>query len=108
MIEQKREYYRVEYPLNERPALLSMDDEFEVVDISEGGLKFKVDSNINLSVGDELGGTIKFSDNYTFVCKGKVIRIDDGKVAINYTHNLPLERVRLEHLLLIQKYHTKH
>ena len=108
MIEQKREYYRVEYPLNDRPALLSMDDEFEVVDISEGGLKFKVEASEHFSVGDELGGKIKFSDNYTFDCKGKIIRIDDDNVAINYAHHLPLERVRLEHLLLIKKYHAKH
>ena len=108
MIEQKREYYRVEYPLNDRPALLSMDDEFEVVDISEGGLKFKVGVSEHFAVGDELGGTIKFSDNHTFDCKGKIIRIDDDNVAINYAHHLPLERVRSEHLLLIQKYHAKH
>lgn len=108
MIEQKREYYRVEYPMNDRPALLSRDDEFEIIDISEGGLKFKKDSNTDFSVGDVLGGTIKFSDNYFFKCMGKVVRIDDDNVAINHTHHLPLERIRAEHLLLIQKYNGKH
>lgn len=108
MIEQKREYYRIEYPVNDRPALLSMDDEFEVIDISEGGVKFKADSTESFSIGDVLGAKIKFSDNNMFDCTGRVVRIDDDNVAINHLHHIPLERIRAEHLLLIQKYKLKH
>ena len=108
MIEQKREYYRVEYPLNDRPALLSKEGEFEIIDISEGGVKFKAENYRHFSVGDMLGLSIKFSDNYTFNCMGKIVRIDNENVAVNNMHHIPLERIRSEHLQLIQKYHGKH
>ena len=108
MTEQKREYYRVEYPVNDRPALLLMDSEFEVIDVSEGGLKFRADNSERFTIGEILGATLKFADNQTFTCKGKIIRIDDDNVAINNIFHIPLEIIRSEHLQLIQKYHAKH
>ncbi|MDH5736004.1 MAG: PilZ domain-containing protein [Gammaproteobacteria bacterium] len=108
MIEQKREYYRVEYPINDRPVLLSRDKKFEVIDISEGGVKFRVDNNGCFLVGDVLGVSIRFSDNYIFNCMGKIVRVDNENVAVNNLHHIPLERIRSEHLQLIQKYHVKH
>ncbi|MDH5764790.1 MAG: PilZ domain-containing protein [Gammaproteobacteria bacterium] len=108
MIEQKREYYRVEYPENDRPALVFMDNEFEILDVSEGGVRFKVEKADDFIIGELVGATIKFADDYTFKCTGKIVRIDDNNIAINNIHHIPLERIRAEHLLMIRKYNLKH
>ena len=43
MAEQRREFYRVEFPEHERPVLFLNEIFYEVLDICEAGLRFEVD-----------------------------------------------------------------
>ena len=108
MPEQRREYFRLEYPETYRPTLQSRNEDYEVVDLSEFGVKFKVNDIEPFLLGDEVAANIRFHDDEYFECRGKVIRFGQAEVVINLSDPLPLQKIRSEHIYLINKYSSKY
>lgn len=104
MVEQKREYFRVEFPNSYRPSLTMDVDNYEIEDVSEFGMKFKVGEGNPFTVNDLIIGTITFPDGKDFDLSGQVTRIDDGCVILELAEPLPLSKIRAEHLYLISNY----
>lgn len=108
MSEQRREYFRVEFPLGFRPKLSIMGDSFDVLDISECGIRFLIGDDVNFIIGTHINGSIRFSDGEELVCKGVVLRKEFGSVAVHHDVPVPLARIRLEHLNLIRNFYSKY
>ena len=104
MTTQRREYFRLAYPKDCRPTLSSQQHEFEVLDVSEYGLKFHTDGLDEFSLGQKMMAHIRFYDDEEYECMGKIIRLGDSEVAVNLTLPLPLQKIRSEHIFLINKF----
>ncbi|MBW1754046.1 MAG: PilZ domain-containing protein [Deltaproteobacteria bacterium] len=69
---ERRNYLRREYKSKERPTLKIGKIEFEVIDISERGLKFINKQKINLE--GWVSGTLTLSNNRSIAIDGIIIR----------------------------------
>jgi hypothetical protein len=56
----ERAYYRVEYPIQERPAFFAGETEMAVYDLSEYGVRFATHTDLPVQEGDALSGSIRF------------------------------------------------
>ena len=68
--QEKRRYFRIEYPASIRPTLKIRKHEFEVVDISEKGVRFFADKKIKF--GRWVTGNITFCDGQTVGIEGRI------------------------------------
>ena len=74
---EKRLHVRVEYPPGTSPVLVIGEEEFEVVDISERGVKFSTDHPARFNAGlKEVRARIIFSDRHTREIRGAILRIE--------------------------------
>ena len=104
MVEQKREYFRVEFPHSYRPSLAMDVDKYEIEDVSEFGMRFNAGDDNSFIVDDLIIGSIIFPDGQDFELSGQVIRVNDGFVSLQLAEPLPLSKIRAEHLYLISHY----
>ena len=102
MLKQRREYFRLEYPIFCRPTLCCGNKSFDVLDISEYGVRFKTKDINSFMLGKKLGARLIFKDDDKHSCDGKIIRLNSEEVAVNLTTPIPLYKIRSEHLYLIQ------
>lgn len=104
MLEQKRQYFRVEYPESYRPSLTTEVEQFSIQDVSEYGIRVKVNENSLLTLERSVLATIAFCDGNAFELTGQVVRINEGFAGFQLATPLPLSLIRSEHLYLIKNY----
>ena len=104
MQQQKREYYRVQYPYSYRPSLTLDVDDYQIEDISEFGIKVKLDDNCALRLDDAVQANIAFSNGNEYELGGQVVRIDQGYAGLILKTPLPLSLIRAEHLYIIKNF----
>lgn len=87
---EKRKYlrYNLVYPSKEKVTLIISDYEFEVLDISQGGLKFLLENGIDME--QQIQGIVRFSENESRAIEGKVVWKKDSYVGIKFNDLLPL------------------
>ena len=100
----QREYYRLEYPNSYHPSLMIDVDGFEILDLSEFGLKVKVNEDLEFRINDNILGIISFPDGKEFDLEGEVVRIEEGCVGLQLLTPLPLRLIRSEHMFIINNY----
>jgi len=89
----KREFYRIRYPLNFRPILKLAANAYEVIDISEKGIKFFCKKLYELKSNIEVEFKITFHDNESLNLKGKILRVDEHTVVIYLREAIPFGRI---------------
>ena len=67
---EKRKYFRIEYPASIRPTLEIRKHEFEIVDISEKGVKFSAGKEIKF--GRWVTGNVTFHDGQAIGIEGRI------------------------------------
>jgi hypothetical protein len=101
-----RQYVRIYYPWNcpkeYLPELTIHYRSFQLLDISETGIRFYV-PRMNLLPDDILTGAIKFSDDSVVECSGVVVRRTKDQIALKLIIGIPYsyiasEQVRLRNL----------
>ena len=101
--ENRRQCFRVEYPLSYRPEILLNNGKYRVVDLSEGGIKFFSRGN-KLEVGAEVLSKLIFHDKRAIGnLKGKVLRVEDDHVVISLEEKIPLRKIREQDIYVINK-----
>jgi hypothetical protein len=101
---QRRRHYRIEYPITERPTLIdSKEDEYEVVDICEYGVKFFGKQGTSYLPFQTLKGKIKFHDDKCEDIVGKILRSDEGVVVVCLATPIPYKRIVKEQLYFRKK-----
>ena len=83
--QERRTFFRLRYPQTERPKLIISENEFDVTDISEHGIKFYLGSKIN--------AMITFHDGESLSIEGKIIRIQNNEVAVYLSQGIPSDRI---------------
>jgi hypothetical protein len=103
--ENARGYYRVEYPLRERP-LMDIDGAMhQVIDCSESGLRFELGRGAPPDPGAMLHGIVRFSNGLEVSIRGTVVRVQDGAVAVQFAgKGIPMGIIMREQLDLLARY----
>lgn len=105
--ERERAFYRVEYPIQERPELhLEGEDSavLRVFDVSEHGLRFAPDPSLTIDLGDVLKGTIRFGRRAEQEVQGEVVWIRDRAAALRLRVPIPFGTILDEQRYLRSRY----
>jgi len=103
----QREYYRLEYPRTHRPSLVIDVDNYEIEDVSEFGVKVKINDDPAFMVDDSVIATIAFPDGREFDLSGQVVRIQDEYAGLQLETPLPLSVIRSESLYVMTNFPRK-
>lgn len=103
MDKQQRELFRVEFPQFYSPSLHLEDGRYAVQDLSECCVRFKVEATDAFQVTENVFGIIRFPDDDIYDCSGTVVRVSDSNVIIELDKPIPLQKIKSEHLMVIQK-----
>ncbi len=102
---QRREYFRIVYPSSECPRLLIDGLAYDVIDVSERGIRFDNGGSDNLFEIDQVvRGRIIFRDDQVCSVEGKVLRNFDGATVILLTRGIPPRLLMHEQRRLIRIY----
>ena len=95
----KSEHFRIEYPASIRPTLKIRKHEFEVVDISEKGVRFSADKKIKF--GRWVTGNITFYDGQVVGVEGKIAWKREQTIGMFLTvKSIPYQKILSEQRLL--------
>ena len=97
-----REYYRIAYPAKARPRLEVAGFDFEVLDLSERGIRFQLGAATAPDPGYQLKGTVKFLRGVTAEVEGRILRVRDGQVAALLDEGVPASVIRAEQRFLLE------
>jgi hypothetical protein len=102
----QRNHFRIEYPKADRPRIKIDKTEFEVLDVSEHGIKFAGGGRFRGPPKTLVKGTILFKDGKSCDVVGVVLRHmkDTGDVAVKLSQGVPLAKMMEEQRVLLQKY----
>lgn len=100
-VSEQRQYFRIRYPAVFRPQVLHQDERYEVLDLSEYGVKFCRPGSHHFKPGQRLNLEIRFHDDDFLSCVGKVVRVAEDSVAVNLMVPVPLHKIRSQHIFLI-------
>jgi len=103
----KRELYRISYPVNDRPTLKFQGNEFEVTNISEKGIRFICKQCSEFKIDVEVKCIITFHDNESYALDGKILHIYKSAVVMNFTRDIPFERIIKEQRYILTSYPYK-
>ena len=97
---EKRSYIRIVYNPGKRPRLAAIDSEFEVTDISEGGIRF-LNNHVD-SLPEFIKGKLTFLDSETIDIDGKVEWQQDNEVGMSLKYLIPVKTIEKEqrHIIL--------
>jgi hypothetical protein len=102
---ERRRFFRLEYPPDDRPLLKIGKNTFEVVDISERGVRFLNEESIQFA--DWVRGIVIFRDGVTIDFEGKIVWEYGGKLGLQIIITpIPPARILQEQRYLIAKKET--
>lgn len=97
---QRRQYFRVLYPPKYAPVVVIWGRNFQVVDISEMGVRFTNPLGLSFPEGYVVRGTITFYDQETIQISGSVAWTNDQAVGLRLVRGIPFTRVLAEQAFL--------
>jgi hypothetical protein len=93
---EKRNFYRLNYPPSARPALLIGGKSYELLNISEKGLKYAHPGSDLPAAGSPLTGTIVFADKEKLEVEGSVLRSIGTEIVVTLDPGIPFARIIAE------------
>jgi hypothetical protein len=99
-----REHYRIQYPTSARPLLAMGPIEYEVVDVSEQGLRFRAAEDERWKLGDLVAGVVRFQRRDEARVNGVVVRIVEREIAVHLSTGVPL-RVIISEQRYLREHH---
>jgi len=91
---EKRSYIRIVYNPGQRPRLATGEYEFEVTDISEGGIRFLNVAAVKLP--ESLTGTLTFLDSESIDIDGRIEWQEHPEVGLSLTYRIPAATIEKE------------
>jgi len=102
----RRAYFRLRYPVNDRPVANLHGNRHNVTEISEFGLRVTTTTMRPLEPGEPVKVSLTFSDNQTLELQSEVYRLDGGEVVLimkEYPGGIPGTRVTKEQMRFIRQ-----
>jgi hypothetical protein len=103
----ERAHYRIIYPLGDRPRLELGGRQHDVVDCSEGGLRFQMTSGAPPELGESVRAVVRFHEGREVEVEGPVVRVQGGHVALRLARGIPLAVILAEQRYLRAHYPTR-
>ena len=100
---QKREHFRIEYPAEERAILLLNNVQFDVIDLSQSGIRF-LSPDYLPKIGQIFLIKIVMLHGYQHTSKAKVIRLSNREVMLTMQGQINRYQIDLEEEYLTKKY----
>jgi len=105
----RRNHYRIEYPVLDRPELRAGAIEGRVADCSEAGVRVMITNALPpegaLALGARFSGTIRFSNGDSTQVEGEVVRVDPEKLVLHLdTRTIPFGKLIKQQVWLHSKY----
>jgi hypothetical protein len=100
----ERQHYRIQYPVAARPHITIEGRSFEVIDLSEGGVRFRTEDTPSFAMADEVSGRVRFRRTEAVHVKGAVVRLGGREVALKLDVAIPL-RVIIEEQRYLREQH---
>jgi len=102
----ERAFYRIHYPIVERPRFWAGTCAYEVLDCCEGGLRYRLgESDARPEVGSMVRGLLRFHSGTEFDVEGEVVRVQSGSVALDLvTDRIPFSVILAEQKALLRRY----
>ncbi len=95
-----RQHFRIQYPEKLRPVFDTGRQRFDVLDVSEGGLRLALPAGGPVE-GDELAGSVAFRRGETLPVRGVVVRVGADHVALRLDVGIPYRTVLEEQRFLL-------
>jgi len=100
---QQRDYFRIPYPVTERPRLIVGASEFEIVDLSESGARIALEGEPQDGV-ESFAAIVRFQDGTTAKVIAAVQRREQGELVLRFADNLPYGIIAAQQRRLLQLY----
>lgn len=102
---QKREHFRLEYPIALRPKFVMQTTTYDVLDLSERGMRFftKSTSYWAKSPG-AVRGDLVFSDGKKIQVEGRVLRVTSDQVILHLNKGVPYAKMMEEQRLILKNH----
>lgn len=107
MSENRRQHFRVEYPSESAPKLLSSGETLKVLDLSEHGLRFQPKSTVTFKTGNNFAGSLTFQSGESFLVFGIIRRVNTDTISIELKKPIPLRIIMAEQRRLIQLFQKR-
>ena len=100
----RRAHYRIQYPSAARPRLLIDGHTFEVLDISEGGLRYHRGPHPSPGIGTTFRGTVRVRRGELIHTHGSVVRTNNGDVAARLVVGIPFQTIMEEQRYVFEQF----
>lgn len=102
---QERKHYRIRYPVAERARFECQGKKYEVLDVSEQGLAFRIDANDPIRQSKiPLHGRILFRAGDAATVAGKILRYNEDSLILLLHIGVPYSVIMTEQRYLLKKY----
>lgn len=103
----RRNYFRLYYPQSHCPYYRLNGRNYNVIDLSEEGMRFQNDPKSHISFNDALAGTLNFPDGESYLVRGTITRLTDEEVVVVLNTPVPLRKIVAEQIDLISRFPKK-
>ena len=97
----RRAFFRVEYPFEMRPLLAWAGVFYQVLDVSERGIRLNVEGRPPFAAGSRIRATVQFEDGVETI-EGTLLRGNRREAVFTLTEGVPLSRIRREERRVIR------
>ena len=101
---QRRGFYRLEYPVTERPTVRYKGRDYKVSEASEGGIKILLDRHCEIHARQLFAGVVRFKDGGIAPVVGVVLRSDEREMIVKFTKGISFNRMMAEQMRIRKKY----
>ena len=99
---QRRNYFRVKFPVTQRPCLMVNSAQFEVLELSETGARVNAGGSTSLAAAEPVNATIQFRDGTSAQVVGCLYRRESNEVILRFRDNLPYPVIAAEQRRLLK------
>jgi hypothetical protein len=101
---ERREFFRILYPIHARPRLIIQDASYDVLDVCERGIRFLHPTADALKSHVVVSATVTFRDGETLHVEGKILRLQGNNVVLHLQTYIPTARIMKEQRYLISRF----
>jgi hypothetical protein len=99
---QKRDHFRIVFPLDQRPCLAAGLAEWDVIDLSENGARVAVSGNTSLCSREAFAATIRFHDGAAGAVIATIQRREQDHVTLSFAEPLAYSLIMAEQRRLLR------
>ncbi len=101
---ERRGQYRLHYPVDERPRVTIEDIEYNIEELSEGGMKVLFQGDTTLPEEFPFTGLIQYIDGEEVEITGEMVRSFDHGFSVKFVKGVGARRIMSDQIRLKRKY----